>query len=87
MQRCWEVIDAQAEEALRSEGFTEIDINTLNTVLSRETLNAKEISIFNAACRWADAECKRHNLELNSDNKRKVLGDPLFKIRIPAKAL
>ncbi|CAC5421121.1 BTBD3_6 [Mytilus coruscus] len=87
MQRCWEVIDAQAEEALRSDGFTEIDVNTLNTVLSRETLNAKEISVFNAACRWADAECKRQNLEQTAENKRKVLGDTLFKIRIPAMSL
>ena len=27
MQRCWDVIDAQAEIALLSEGFTDIDFN------------------------------------------------------------
>lgn len=44
MQRCWEVIDAQAELALSSEGFVEIDFKTLESILSRETLNAKEVS-------------------------------------------
>ncbi len=46
MQRCWEVIDAQAEEALQSDGFTEVDYNTLECVLARETLNAREVSYF-----------------------------------------
>lgn len=44
MQRCWEVIDTQAELALSSDGFTEIDYATLESILSRETLNAKEVS-------------------------------------------
>ncbi len=43
MQRCWEVIDAQAELALASDGFVEIDFQTLESILSRETLNAKEV--------------------------------------------
>lgn len=45
MQRCWEVIDAQAELALSSEGFVEIDFRTLESILSRETLNAKEVRV------------------------------------------
>lgn len=87
MHRCWEVIDAQAEEALYSDSFSEIDINTLKTVLSRETLNAREISIFNAACKWAEAECNRSNLEPTPENKRKVLGDALYLIRMPSMGL
>ncbi len=46
MQRCWDVIDAQAEIALKSEGFTDIDFHTLQTILNRETLNCKEIVVF-----------------------------------------
>ena len=37
MQRCWEVIDAQAEEALVSDGFCDIDYDTLKSVLARYT--------------------------------------------------
>lgn len=43
MARCWEVIDAQAQLALLSEGFTEIDMDTLKQILQRETLNCKEV--------------------------------------------
>ena len=43
MSRCWEVIDAQAQLALDSEGFSEIDRETLKQILQRETLNCKEV--------------------------------------------
>ncbi|CAJ0939803.1 unnamed protein product [Ranitomeya imitator] len=46
--RCWEVIDAQAELALKSEGFCEIDLPTLEIIVTRETLNTKEDVVFEA---------------------------------------
>ncbi|XP_076022557.1 BTB/POZ domain-containing protein 3 isoform X2 [Genypterus blacodes] len=86
-QRCWEVIDAQAELALRSEGFCDIDAQTLESILQRETLNAKEIVVFEAALGWAEAECQRQELTMSTDNKRKVLGKAMYLIRIPTMAL
>lgn len=73
MQRCWEVIDAQAELALSSDGFVDIDYNTLESILQRETLNTKEIVLFQAAVNWATAECARRDLEPTAENKRLVL--------------
>lgn len=61
--------------ALRSDGFVDIDIHTLESVLSRETLNCKEIHIWDAALRWASAECSRQELEPNPTNQRKLLGE------------
>jgi len=87
MQRCWEVIDAQAEEALTSDGFADIDFDTLKTVLSRETLNAQEKVIFESACRWAEAECGREEMEATPENQRKILGEALLLLRIPAMSL
>ncbi|XP_074661540.1 BTB/POZ domain-containing protein 6-B-like [Tubulanus polymorphus] len=87
MLRCWEVIDAQAEEALGSDGFVDIDYKTLETVLARETLNAKEISLFNAAYRWSEVECLRRGIETNPTNLRKVLGRSLYLIRLPTMEL
>ncbi|KAJ8331998.1 hypothetical protein SKAU_G00430220 [Synaphobranchus kaupii] len=86
-QRCWEVIDAQAELALKSEGFCDIDAQTLESILRRETLNAKEIVVFEAALSWAEAECLRRELTLSIDNKRKVLGKAVYLIRVPTMAL
>nr|XP_002738077.2 PREDICTED: BTB/POZ domain-containing protein 3-like [Saccoglossus kowalevskii] len=83
-KRCWEVIDAQAEEALTSEEFCDIDCTTLESVLARETLNAKESVVFEAASRWSEAECVRQDIKINPDNKRKVLGGSLHLVRIPA---
>ena len=70
MQRCWDVIDAQAEIALMSEGFTDIDFNTLLTILKRETLNCGEITVFQAAREWARAECSRREKEPSPENMR-----------------
>nr|XP_061798188.1 BTB/POZ domain-containing protein 6-B-like isoform X2 [Nerophis lumbriciformis] len=86
-QRCWEVIDAQAELALRSEGFCEIDVQTLEIILHRETLNAKEAVVFEAVVAWAAAECQRRGLAPASRNLRQVLGKALFLVRIPTMSL
>ncbi|CAH0550098.1 unnamed protein product [Brassicogethes aeneus] len=87
MQRCWEVIDAQAEMALKSEGFVDIDMSTLESVLGRETLNCKEMNLLEAALNWAMAECQRKDLEPTPQNKRAVLGNALYLIRIPTMTL
>ncbi|XP_015243288.1 PREDICTED: BTB/POZ domain-containing protein 6-B-like isoform X1 [Cyprinodon variegatus] len=82
-QRCWEVIDAQAEMALRSDGFCDIDRQTLELILQRETLNTEEVVVFEAVMNWAAAECRRRGLGPSTHNKRYVLGRALFLVRIP----
>lgn len=86
-QRCWEVIDAQAQLALCSEGFCEIDLQTLEIILRRETLNTKEEVVFGAVMNWAAAECKRQGLAPTTGNRRSVLGQALFLVRIPTMSL
>lgn len=68
--------------ALRSDGFVDIDIHTLESVLSRETLNCKEIHVWDAALRWASAECIRQDLEPTPTNQRQLLGEILIFISI-----
>lgn len=87
MQRCWEVIDAQAEMALNAEGFRDIDYSTMESILSRETLNCKEIHVFNAAITWAGAECERREISTNPENLRAALGSALILIRVPTMEL
>lgn len=60
--------------ALQSDGFVDIDFPTLTSVLSRETLNCREIILFEAALSWAEAECTRQEIDPSPDNKRKVGG-------------
>lgn len=87
MQRCWEVIDAQAEMALNAEGFRDIDYSTMESILSRETLNCREVHVFNAAITWANAECERREIETTPENLRAALGTALILIRVPTMEL
>ena len=85
--RCWEVIDAQAELALASQGFTEIDSKTLRSILVRDSLNVSEISVFNALVAWATAECGRRKLPVTPENQRLVIDDIIFLMRVHADAM
>ncbi|XP_032902451.1 BTB/POZ domain-containing protein 2-like isoform X2 [Amblyraja radiata] len=80
---CLENIDKNTSDAINAEGFTDIDLDTLMAVLERDTLGIREIRLFNAVVRWAEAECQRQQLQLTSENKRKVLGKALSLIRFP----
>lgn len=86
-ERCWEVIDAQAELALSSQGFADIDCKTLRSILVREALNASELSVFMAVVKWAVAECGRRSLQPTPENQRAVIGDIIFLIRLPCMPL
>ncbi|XP_041941740.1 BTB/POZ domain-containing protein 6-B-like [Alosa sapidissima] len=86
-QRCWEMIDAQAELALQSEAFCQMDPPTLDRLLRRETLSAREASVFSAVGRWAEAECVRRGLSVCARNKRSVLGPALALLRVASLSL
>ncbi|XP_002130943.2 BTB/POZ domain-containing protein 6-B [Ciona intestinalis] len=86
-QRCWEVIDAQTELSLNAEGFTDVDGKTLRSIVCRESLSVNETAVFDAANRWAEAECIRNNVEPTGKNKREALKDSLFLLRIPTMSL
>ena len=73
--------------ALKADGFVDIDRQTLESVLSRETLNCREIVLWIATLNWASAECVRKEMEPTSANKRTALGNTLFLIRIPTMSL
>lgn len=87
IQSCWRVIDAQAELALRSEGFLQLDSGMLESVLRRDSLNANESAVLQAALAWAEAECQRRGTNTTSSNKRAVLGEALHLLRLPAMTL
>ncbi|XP_052391535.1 BTB/POZ domain-containing protein 2 isoform X2 [Carassius gibelio] len=80
---CLENIDKNTGDALAAEGFTDIDLDTLVAVLERDTLGVREVHLFGAAVRWAEAEAHRQQLQLTPENKRRVLGKALNLIRFP----
>lgn len=82
INQCLEVIDCQTEQAFESPTFVDIDEETLKLILERETLNVKELNIYEACLKWAEHECERQNLDsTNPKNKRKVLDKIIYLIR------
>lgn len=87
IKRCWEIVDANAEKVLTSEGFIEVDYSLMEQMISRETLIVREKTVYEAAMRWAKAECKRKNVVLTASELRNALGDALFCVRFPAMSI
>lgn len=52
-------------------------------MLERDTLGVREVRLFGAAVRWAEAEARRQQLQPTPENMRKVLGKALTLIRFP----
>ncbi|XP_077448147.1 BTB/POZ domain-containing protein 1-like [Stigmatopora argus] len=80
---CLDTIDKSTAEAVNAEAFTDIDLDTLCTILERDTLSIRENRLFGAVVRWAEAECSRQLLPATSENKQRVLGKALPLIRFP----
>ncbi|KAF7635352.1 BTB domain-containing protein [Meloidogyne graminicola] len=82
-KQCLEIIDEDAQEALKADEFITIDHETLCILLERNTLRVKELTLFNAVKRWAIEACRIQNLLSTPENQRKVLGKALNLIRFP----
>ncbi|KAL3102677.1 hypothetical protein niasHT_027765 [Heterodera trifolii] len=82
--RCLYYIDQNADTLFKSaDDFLQIDQKILCEILERDQLAIDgELSIWNAALRWADAQCLQKGKECSGENRRAVLGPALFKIRL-----
>ena len=81
---CWEVIEAQTENALTSEEFVTLERSIVESVVKRERLNVKEVDLFKAVDRWATKEVERQRLTPDGKVKRRILGEEIVKaIRFP----
>ncbi|KAL3090509.1 hypothetical protein niasHT_027000 [Heterodera trifolii] len=82
--RCLYYIDQNADTLFKSaDDFLQIDQKILCEILERDQLAIEgELSIWNAALRWADAQCLQKGKECSGENRRAVLGPALFKIRL-----
>ncbi|VDK83240.1 unnamed protein product, partial [Onchocerca ochengi] len=84
VDRCWKLVEVDAERVLTSDAFCDIDFTLFNEILSRDTLLTREKVVYEAALKWAKAECGRQNLPVSQINMRNVLGNTLYHIRFPA---
>ncbi|KAL3098709.1 hypothetical protein niasHS_000825 [Heterodera schachtii] len=77
-------IDKNADTLIKTDEFLQIDQKMLSEIFERDQLQISgEISILNAALRWADGKCRENCIESSAENRRAVLGPALFKICFP----
>ena len=81
---CWEVIDKQANEAVKSDGFVTIEKSVLEALVERDSLNIREVELFKAVDCWATQKCEKQGLAEEGSMKRRILGERIVKaIRFP----
>ena len=51
--------------------------------MTEDNFVRKEEELYENLIRWAESECQRQKLDVSWENKRKVLGDLLYKVRFP----
>ncbi|KAL3083673.1 hypothetical protein niasHT_036801 [Heterodera trifolii] len=75
VQRCLAYIGKNADDLLKSEEFLQIDQKLLCEIFERDQLQINgEITIWNAALRWADEKCRENGIECSAENRRQMLG-------------
>ncbi|CAG9532260.1 unnamed protein product [Cercopithifilaria johnstoni] len=84
IDRCWKLVEVDAERVLTSDTFCDIDFTLFDEILSRDALLTREKLVYEAALKWAKAECGRRDLSISQVNVRNVLSKALYHIRFPA---
>ncbi|XP_048731240.2 BTB/POZ domain-containing protein 3-like [Ostrea edulis] len=75
-------IQRNAKAVFKSEGFKSISREALECIMKSNVTSVLEIEMFSAAAKWAEVECGRQRIPVDGANKRQVLGDLLYDIRI-----
>ncbi|KAL9958787.1 hypothetical protein ACROYT_G035848 [Oculina patagonica] len=84
VDQCWEVIDRETGEAVKSEEFATIERSLLEEIVKRDSLTIKEVELFKAVDLWASKECERQGLTADGNVKRKILGETIVReMRFP----
>ena len=78
---CWEVIDKETDEAVKTDGFVLIEKAVLEELLERESLSVREVELFKAVDFWATKECEKQGLAAEGSVKRRILGERIVKVK------
>ena len=86
-ERCRQIIQDSMLKVTQQDAFLDITQETLMDMLSFKYLNIPEADLVQAVTAWAEEECHRRHLELTPGNKRDVLGDVIYSLRLPTLTL
>ena len=79
VDRCWEMIENETEEVVKSEEFVQVDKSLLEAMVKRATLTISEVKLFRAVDLWATDECERQGVLASGKVKRRILGEQIVK--------
>ena len=79
VDRCWEMIENETEEVVKSEEFVQVDKSLLEAMVKRATLTISEVELFRTVDLWATEECKRQGVLASGKVKRRILGEQIVK--------
>lgn len=79
----FQIIGDHSMEILQSKEFIQMDKDDIAWLLHTDILLVDEKEIYEAALRWASAQCQTQNLEATATNMREVLKPALYSIRFP----
>ncbi|XP_053389586.1 BTB/POZ domain-containing protein 6-B-like [Mercenaria mercenaria] len=82
--KCYTFIVENSQSVFQNDDIKKLSYESLLLVFDDEKLQSEEILHFNVALRWAEEKCESENSESSVENKRRVLGEILGKIRFPA---
>ena len=81
---CWDYVDKLTMRVVKSNEFFRIEKSLLQELVERDTLNIKEVELFQALDGWAEHQCNRLNLKPEGSVKREILGEEVMKnLRFP----
>lgn len=75
LNNCLQLMEMHAEEVFGQEEMTRLTFKELEMIAKRDALQMNsEAVLYELLCRWSREECLRKNLDITSENRRRVLG-------------
>ena len=85
IKKCWKIIDEETEKILNNENNISIHSTTLDLLLSRNSLNSKEIDLFRFLIKWGKNQEQQRNSSSNNSkcSWKEIIKPYLHHIRFP----
>lgn len=75
LNNCLQLIEMHAEEVFQQEEMERLTFKELEMIVKRDALQmSSEQVLYDLLVRWSREECLRKNLDITSENRRRVLG-------------
>ena len=82
--KCWSFIDENTAACVKSDrAVCTLSHVTLVTLVKRDSVQTKELLVFEAVKHWAEAKCEEKGLEPTGEAMREILGEAVDFIRFP----